>query len=145
MSKKKIVALLLTVLVILSCGMTALAAGANQSVIDQAKKDYDAAKAKGDKAGMEAAHAAAEAERAKDGYSGGDDGSQRISTKSSSSSSSGSKGSSSSSSSSNKNTTSTVNINKTTQQMTENSAAWFVADNAERAARLQGQCMMMIS
>lgn len=39
---------------------------------------YEQAKARGDKAGMEAAHAGAEAIRAQLGYSGGADGSQRI-------------------------------------------------------------------
>lgn len=51
----------------------------NQKVIDQAKKDYADAHAKGDKAGMAAAHERAEAERAKAGYSGGADGSKNIS------------------------------------------------------------------
>jgi len=75
----------------------------NQKVIDQAKKDYAAAYAKGDKAGMASAHAAAEAERAKAGYSGGADGSKNIplnqnasgNSKSSSKSSSSGKSSSS--------------------------------------------------
>ena len=42
-----------------------------QAKIQQYKAQYDAAKAVGDKAGMEAAHAAAEAIRAQMGYSGG--------------------------------------------------------------------------
>jgi len=75
----------------------------NQSVINQAKKDYADAHARGDKAGMAAAHERAEAERAKAGYSGGADGSKNIplnnnaagrtnsSSKSSSSKSSGSR------------------------------------------------------
>lgn len=46
--------------------------------IAQAQADWAAAKARGDTAGMAAAHAAAEAERAKQGYSGGADGSQYI-------------------------------------------------------------------
>lgn len=65
----------------------------NQNVINQAKKEYDAAKAKGDKAGMAAAHAKAENERAKAGYSGGADGSQKISISSGSSSKGSSGGS----------------------------------------------------
>jgi len=79
-------------------------ANANEKIIAQAKRDYEAAKAKGDKAGMEKAHAAAEKERAKDGYSGGVDGSKKISLPSgrtyggSSGSSSGSSGRSSGSS-----------------------------------------------
>lgn len=75
----------------------------NQNIINQAKKDFADAHARGDKAGMEKAHAAAEAERAKAGYSGGADGSKNIplnnnaagrtnsSSKSSSSKSSGSR------------------------------------------------------
>lgn len=50
----------------------------NQNVINQAKKDFDDAYKRGDKAGMAAAHAAAEAERKKAGYSGGADGSKYI-------------------------------------------------------------------
>lgn len=46
--------------------------------IDDYKKDWAAANATGDKAGMDAAHAAAEALRAQAGYSGGADGSQYI-------------------------------------------------------------------
>lgn len=56
-------------------------------VIAKAKVDYDKAKAKGDTKGMAAAHATAEAERAKSGYSGGVDGSQKISLGSTSKSS----------------------------------------------------------
>ena len=47
-----------------------------QDQIQQYKQQYDAAKAAGDKAGMDAAHAAAEQVRAQYGYSGGADGSQ---------------------------------------------------------------------
>ena len=47
--------------------------------IEQAKKKYADAQAVGDKAGMESAHAEAEAVRANYGYSGGADGSQNIS------------------------------------------------------------------
>lgn len=54
-------------------------------VIQDAKKAWADSYAKGDKAGMQAAHAAAEKERAKYGYSGGSDGSQRINTYSTSS------------------------------------------------------------
>lgn len=50
----------------------------NQSVINKAKKDYNEAYKRGDKAGMAKAHAAAEAERAKAGYSGGADGSHPL-------------------------------------------------------------------
>lgn len=50
----------------------------NQSVIDQAKRDYEIAKQRGDTAGMASAHQRAEAERAKSGYSGGVDGSQNV-------------------------------------------------------------------
>lgn len=46
--------------------------------IQQAKNLYLQAQAAGDTAGMEAAHASAEAVRSKYGYSGGEDGSQRL-------------------------------------------------------------------
>jgi hypothetical protein len=48
--------------------------------ISIAKEAYNTAKAAGDTAGMEAAHATAEAVRSKYGYSGGGDGSQHIVT-----------------------------------------------------------------
>lgn len=48
--------------------------------IQKYKDDYAAAAAKGDKAGMDAAHKAAESLRAGWGYSGGEDGSDYIST-----------------------------------------------------------------
>ena len=47
--------------------------------IDNAKKKYAEAQAKGDKVGMESAHKEAESVRAGYGYSGGTDGSQNIS------------------------------------------------------------------
>lgn len=47
--------------------------------IEDYKQDYAAAQAAGDRAGMDAAHAGAEAIRAQSGYSGGVDGSQYIS------------------------------------------------------------------
>lgn len=46
--------------------------------INDYKNDYEAAKKRGDKAGMAAAHQGAESIRAKLGYSGGVDGSQKI-------------------------------------------------------------------
>ncbi len=46
--------------------------------IEDYQKDWQAAQARGDKAGMDAAHAAAEALRAQSGYSGGADGTQHI-------------------------------------------------------------------
>lgn len=72
---------------------------ADQAALDEAGRLWNEANAKGDQAGMEAAHAMAEAIRDKYGYSGGDDGSQVIYKGSSSSGGSGSSGSSSSSSS----------------------------------------------
>ena len=48
--------------------------------IQKYKDDYAAAAAKGDKAGMDAAHKAAESLRSGWGYSGGEDGSDYIST-----------------------------------------------------------------
>ena len=47
----------------------------DQKAIADAKKAWETAKANGDKAGMDAAHAAAEAVRGKNGYSGGSNGS----------------------------------------------------------------------
>lgn len=57
---------------------------AQQSAVEKAANDYNAAAARGDTAGMAAAHAAAEAVRNSAGYSGGADGSQNIPTSSSS-------------------------------------------------------------
>ena len=89
-----------------SSGKTTSSGGSGRSsgkTIEQYQADYNAAKAKGDTAGMNAAHQGAEALRAKQGYSGGADGSQHISLGSSGSTknttsgtSSGSTGSSSS-------------------------------------------------
>lgn len=50
------------------------------SQIESYKKQWEAANAKGDKAGMQAAHEAAEALRSQYGYIGGTDGSQYITT-----------------------------------------------------------------
>lgn len=52
----------------------------DNDAIKAAQKAYNDAKAKGDTAGMAAAHAQAEAIRNKNGYSGGDDGSKVIAT-----------------------------------------------------------------
>lgn len=52
---------------------------ADNEKINQAKKKYAEAQAKGDTAGMQSAHAEAESVRAGYGYSGGTDGSQNIS------------------------------------------------------------------
>lgn len=57
---------------------------AQQSAIQKAASDYNSAKARGDSAGMTAAHAAAEAVRNSAGYSGGADGSKNIPTSSNS-------------------------------------------------------------
>ncbi len=57
---------------------------AQQSAVQKATNDYNAAAARGDTSGMAAAHAAAEAVRNSAGYSGGADGSQNIPTSSSS-------------------------------------------------------------
>lgn len=51
---------------------------ADQATINNFKAQYEASKAQGDQAGMNAAHAGAEAIRAQYGYSGGVDGSQYI-------------------------------------------------------------------
>ena len=63
---------------------------ANNKKIQEAKREYAAAQARGDTAGMQAAHAKAEAERAKSGYSGGTNGAT-YSSKPTSPTSSGSK------------------------------------------------------
>ena len=57
---------------------------AQQSAVQKAANNYNAAAARGDTAGMASAHAAAEAVRNSAGYSGGADGSQNIPTSSSS-------------------------------------------------------------
>lgn len=57
---------------------------AQQSAVEKATKDYNSAAARGDTAGMAAAHAAAEAVRNSSGYSGGSDGSGSTSKSSSS-------------------------------------------------------------
>lgn len=65
-----------------SSGKTTSSGGSGRSsgkTIEQYQADYNAAKAKGDQAGMDAAHAGAEAIRAQQGYRGGADGSQHIS------------------------------------------------------------------
>lgn len=77
--------------------------GSSGKTIEQYQKDWKDANARGDQAGMDAAHAGAQALRAQQGYDGGADGSQHISLGSSGSTknttsgtSSGSTGSSSS-------------------------------------------------
>ena len=64
-----------------SSGKTTSSGGSGRSsgkTIEQYQADYNAAKAKGDQAGMDAAHRGAEALRAQQGYSGGSDGTQHI-------------------------------------------------------------------
>lgn len=64
-----------------SSGKTTSSGGSGRSsgkTIEQYQADYNAAKAKGDQAGMDAAHAGAEAIRAQQGYRGGADGTQHI-------------------------------------------------------------------
>ena len=88
-----------------SSGKTTSSGGSGRSsgkTIEQYQADYNAAKAKGDQAGMDAAHAGAQALRAQQGYDGGADGSQHISlgsTGSTGSTTSGRSGGSSGSSS----------------------------------------------
>ena len=53
--------------------------GSSGKTIEQYQQDWKDANARGDQAGMDAAHAGAEAIRAQQGYSGGADGSQHIS------------------------------------------------------------------
>lgn len=59
-------------------GSSGGSSGSGKTITDY-QADYNAAKAAGDKAGMDAAHRGAEAIRAQQGYSGGADGSQKIS------------------------------------------------------------------
>lgn len=104
-----------------------------QKQIAAATAAYNAAKAAGDKAGMAAAHNAAEAVRNSAGYSGGGDGSGYKSTSSGSSSSGSSSSSSGSSYRPSGSTTttssapSTAELNAIADQMSANSAAWWVA------------------
>ena len=109
----------------------------NQSIIDQAKKEYADAQARGDKAGMDAAHAKAEAERAKAGYSGGADGSQYISIGSGATSAGSSLTGNVSSGQSGGGYTQ-GQINDWTQQMQQNSQEWHTAD-AQRRAYLEAE------
>ncbi|MDO4813157.1 MAG: hypothetical protein Q3995_06555, partial [Eubacteriales bacterium] len=69
-------------------------ASGNAAAIEKATKDYNDAKARGDTAGMAAAHAAAESIRNASGYSGGSDGTGSSSSGSRSSGGSSSGGSS---------------------------------------------------
>ena len=52
--------------------------GSSGKTIEQYQQDWKDANARGDQAGMDAAHAGAQAIRAQQGYSGGDDGTQHI-------------------------------------------------------------------
>ncbi len=115
----------------------------NADVIQKYTDAYNAAAARGDKAGMNAAHAAVEKLRNESGYSGGADG---TGSSSSSKGSSGNKGSSSnkgggSSGSGNKNSGSSSSPTSTeekVQQMATNSAAWIVAKEEYKAAVASG-------
>ena len=125
-------------------------ASGNAAAIEKATKDYNDAAARGDTAGMAAAHAAAESIRNASGYSGGSDGTGSSSSGSSSSGSRSSGGSSSggssysggSSSGSSSGGSSSSNSSSSTadktQQMAENSAAWYVAKSAYDAAVASG-------
>ena len=95
----------------------------NQNVINQAKKDFADAHARGDKEGMAKAHAAAEAERAKAGYSGGADGSKNIPLNKKASGSTGSSKSSSSSKSSN-----SIRYNTTVYTPEGNAVSGYIQD-----------------
>lgn len=53
-------------------------AKADESIIQQAKREWEEANARGDEEGKRRAHEKAEAERAKEGYSGGSTGDERI-------------------------------------------------------------------
>ncbi len=107
--------------------------------IQDYKNDYAKAQAKGDKAGMQKAHAGAEAIRAQSGYSGGVDGSQHIplpSTSKSSSnnkSSSGNKGSSSSKSTSSASKSSSGSSNKKSS-----SSVYYASNNSSGSGKYNG-------
>lgn len=96
--------------------------------IDDYKKDWQLAHDAGDKAGMDAAHAAAEALRAKAGFSGGVDGSEYIPLATTPGAPSGFQGSATG-------VNTFTNAQKSIQeQMNENSKQWWVADAAGREA-----------
>lgn len=96
--------------------------------IDEYKKDWQLAHDAGDKAGMDAAHAAAEALRAKAGFSGGVDGSEYIPLDTTPGAPSGFQGSATG-------VNTFTNAQKSIQeQMNENSKQWWVADAAGREA-----------
>ncbi len=100
--------------------------------IDDYKKDWQAAHDAGDRTGMDAAHAAAEALRAKAGYSGGTDGSQYIPIPTT-------KNNTTSATSTFKGSATGVNIYSDEQEsirnlMNENSKKWWVASADERNA-----------
>ena len=91
--------------------------------IDDYKRDWEAANAIGDQAAMDAAHAGAEAIRAKSGYSGGDDGSQYIPLKTVPDGFTGSATTVG---------TYTSDQAKIKELMNKNSIAWHTADEATR-------------
>lgn len=94
-----------------------------QDAIKAAQQAYNDAKAKGDTAGMEKAHAEAEAIRLKNGYSGGVDGSKVIAT-------------------SNKNVTNALNVNKdaiSDNSDTVSDASKTVADASKDASKAISQ------
>ncbi len=108
-----------------------------QAAIQKATNDWNTAKAKGDQAGMDAAHAAAEKIRNQSGYSGGNDGISTSTIGSSGSSGSGNKntgsGASSSTSSlvsgsasSNKNQTATTVAGNVSGGTTANSNNYYI-------------------
>lgn len=123
---------LLCCLLALSCMTTAAFAkkSNNDTAIQACKDAWQEAYNRGDKAGMEAAHAAAESIRASEGYSGGSDGSQHISI---STSSSGGGGSSS------RDYSSYSSSSDYTGQMAANSAAWNETSDKEAQAALHVQ------
>ncbi len=91
--------------------------------IQDYKNDYAKAQAKGDKAGMQKAHAGAEAIRAKSGYSGGVDGSQHIPLPSNTSGNKNSSGSSSNKKTSSGSKSSSGSSNKSSYSSSSTSSA----------------------
>lgn len=148
--KRKYLSILLAFSLLLAvCAIPAAAyvsdkdrASGNAAAIQKATDDYNAAAARGDTAGMAAAHAAAEAARNASGYSGGSDGTGSSGSSSSSGGSSSGRSSGGSSSggasSGGSSSGSGGSTADKTQQMAENSAAWYVAKSAYDAAVASG-------
>lgn len=141
--KRKIITALLVTLLLSVLSVSAFAyvsdadkASGNAAAIQACTDAYNAAAARGDTAGMAAAHDAAEAIRSGSGYSGGSDGSGSSSGSGSSGGSSGRSSSGSSGGSSGGSSSGSSSSSKSTadllKQADANSAAWHTAPPEER-------------